>query len=199
MDDDYAISQWISDLKVGDEEAARRLWELYHRRIAGLVRKYSPSSGAHDVSLVVNSVFRTVFVRARDGKFEPSPAAPGVTTRGQLEAVLFSIAFRKAARAFQRNRRHVNAEWSVSEVEAFAGEDNAALVENEVDDVLQHVRDQLRTLDPDASRVLELRLTQPDQTLQNNAADLGFSVSKVHRKLDLIHNLLHRELYAESP
>lgn len=199
MDDNQAIAQWISDLKLGDDQAAQRLWELYHRRIAGLVRKYSPRSGAADVSLVVNSVFRTVFVRARNGKFEPSAGTAGITTRGQLEAVLFSIAFRKAARAFQRNRHYQASAWSASEVEAFAGEENVSLLENEVDDVLQHVRDQLRSLDPDASRVLELRLGEPGQTLQTSAEALGFSIAKVHRKLQFIEKLLHRELYVESP
>jgi hypothetical protein len=140
-----------------------------------------------------------VFLRARDGKLDPSPERPGVATRGQWEAMLFAIAFRKAARSFQRSRRHENVEWTLSDVETFAREENDGLIASEIEDVLRHVREQLRSRDPDASRVLEHRLARPEQTLQGSAEELGFSVSKIQRKLELIHNMLQRQLYAESP
>lgn len=199
MDENHVISQWVAELKAGDEAAAARLWARYHRRIAGLVRKYASPSAGHDVSLVVNSVFRTVFLRARDGKFDPAPGVPGVTTQGQWEAMLFAIAFRKAARAFKQRQRHATAEWTDNDIESLASDENAAFLETEVEDVLNHVREHIRLRDPDASRVLEQRLARPEQTLQGSAAELGFSVSKIQRKLELIHGLLQRQLYAESP
>ena len=72
MDQDDSFQDWIGRLRAGDDEAASRLFHRYARRLVGLAsrklalglrRKVDPED-------VVQSVFRSFFVRHADGQYE---------------------------------------------------------------------------------------------------------------------------------
>jgi RNA polymerase sigma-70 factor (ECF subfamily) len=68
-DTDWTLLRYFRD---GNEEAAERLYHRYVRRLAALVRSRSSTDLASriDVEDVLQSVFRTFFERAKDGRYD---------------------------------------------------------------------------------------------------------------------------------
>jgi DNA-directed RNA polymerase specialized sigma24 family protein len=71
MSDDQSVTQWLRRLELGDEEAARRLWERYFEQLVTLARKELGNSPRRvaDEEDVALSVFRCLFDGARRGQF----------------------------------------------------------------------------------------------------------------------------------
>lgn len=87
-----SVTRWIEGAKNGDEEAARALWNHYHKQIVGFARRKLPDgrrrvSDEEDVAL---SVFKSFFLAARDGRF------PELRDREGLWKLLIKMTVRKA-------------------------------------------------------------------------------------------------------
>jgi DNA-directed RNA polymerase specialized sigma24 family protein len=87
-----SVSRWIQELKCGDEDAARNLWEKYFKRITGLARKRLSSQPQRvmDEEDVAQSVFRSFCLGAPQGEF------PELIDRDDLWPLLARITNRKA-------------------------------------------------------------------------------------------------------
>jgi len=88
-----SVSRWIQELKCGDEDAARKLWERYFKRITGLARKRLSSQPRRvmDEEDVAQSVFRSFCLGARRGEFTE------LTDRDDLWPLLARITNRTAS------------------------------------------------------------------------------------------------------
>jgi DNA-directed RNA polymerase specialized sigma24 family protein len=70
MDRDGSVTGWIQGLKSGDQEAARRLWERYFRRMVAVARqRLHGAPAAFDEEVVALSAFDLVSRAIRDGRF----------------------------------------------------------------------------------------------------------------------------------
>jgi RNA polymerase sigma-70 factor (ECF subfamily) len=80
----------VKDLRHGDEDAAAHLFQRYGRRLTALVRARTSHSLATriDPDDVVQSVFRTFFLRVRDGHYD-------VPAGAQLWGLLLTITLSK--------------------------------------------------------------------------------------------------------
>ena len=87
-----SVSRWIQELKCGDEDAAKNLWERYFKRITGLARKRLSSQPQRvmDEEDVAQSVFRSSCLGAPQGEF------PELIDRDDLWPLLARITNRKA-------------------------------------------------------------------------------------------------------
>ena len=99
--DSHSETRLIGDLKVGDELAAQRLWELYFHRLVGLARaKLGGLPGreatAEDVAV---SAFKSLCLGARRGNF------PDLNSRDNLWPLLLVITSRKASKLVAYERR----------------------------------------------------------------------------------------------
>ncbi len=67
-----SITRWIANLKQGDDEAARRLWERYFHRLVQLARLKLGTTARRvaDEEDMALSVFRRLCDGAKDGRFE---------------------------------------------------------------------------------------------------------------------------------
>lgn len=87
-----SVTYWISQLKEGEQEAARQLWERYFERLVGLARKKLQQArrrhaDEEDVALAaLNSFFRA----AQEGRF------PQLRDRDSLWQLLAEITVHKA-------------------------------------------------------------------------------------------------------
>lgn len=101
MGDHETISQWLEQLKQGDDQVVEALWDRFQLRQIGLARKLlgDMPRGAADEDDVALSAFHSFCIRAADGKF------PVLEDRVDLWKVLATITVRKASRVVRRERR----------------------------------------------------------------------------------------------
>lgn len=87
------VTAWIERIQQGrDEDAARKIWERYWRRLLGLARSRLRSAGrrASDEEDVVVQAFQAFFRAMEQGRY------PQLQNRDDLAALLFRITERKA-------------------------------------------------------------------------------------------------------
>src|SRR4051794_21814706 len=92
MASDGSVTRWVTALKGGDEAAAQRLWERYHRQLVGLARQKLRTSrrlGADEEDVVQNA-FHSFFQGVARGRF------PQLNDRDNLWRLLVVITARKA-------------------------------------------------------------------------------------------------------
>jgi DNA-directed RNA polymerase specialized sigma24 family protein len=96
-----SISMWISKVKVGDEDAAQKIWERFFEKLVRLTRKRLEGAprAAADEDDVVLSAFDSFFRGATRGRF------PKLSDRDDLWQVLVMITERKAIDLKQHERR----------------------------------------------------------------------------------------------
>jgi RNA polymerase sigma factor (sigma-70 family) len=191
MDDDEPITELIAALKLGDEIAARRLWDLYRRRVAGLAQKVLlPKADRSDVSDVVQSAFAAVFAQARAGKLDPTAGRPGVVNRDNLRRYLLTVAFHRAITKAKRITQARAREAALADVVARWSDDEIRV------DILEMLDRVKRSLDPVGLQVFETFLATP-LTQQQIAEERSCSIAKVERTLRRVREALHSELDAE--
>ena len=71
MTDNETVSQWLDQLKHGNDQAVQELWDRYQFRQMGLARKLLGDAprGAADEEDVALSAFNSFCIRAAEGKF----------------------------------------------------------------------------------------------------------------------------------
>jgi DNA-directed RNA polymerase specialized sigma24 family protein len=103
---DETVSQWLDQLKQGDDRAVHELWDRYQQRQIGLARRLLGNAprGAADEEDVALSAFNSFCARAAEGKF------PVLEDRDDLWKILATITVRKASRLARRERRRKGAD-----------------------------------------------------------------------------------------
>lgn len=199
-DAERSVTQWISDLKAGDDgEAAHRLWERYFTQLARLAhtRIRARHRGLADGEDVALSAFESFFRGAAAGRF------PLLGDREDLWKLLTTIAARKALNQQRRERQlkrgggrvmagaeRVLDDWGSGDPLAqIAGREPtpefAATVADEV-------RRLFGSLGDDSLRMVA-RLRMEGYTNDQIAAALEISLRSVERKLELIRKAWERE------
>ena len=101
MESDGSVSQWIAELKAGDEAAAERLWKRYFAQLMALCHKRlgDHPRRAADEEDVALSAFASFLQGAQQGRF------PRLQDRDGLWRLLVVIAARKVVDQRQRDSR----------------------------------------------------------------------------------------------
>jgi RNA polymerase sigma-70 factor, ECF subfamily len=178
-------------LRAGDEAAAQQIFNAYVRGLLHLARSHLSQRMARrvDPEDIVQSVFRTFFSRAREGRFT-------VEAQDDLGKILVGITVRKALRHVAL---HTAAKRDCAKEESTDAEEMATLAA--IQDVqptpaaavafldqLEHLFNRLRPRD---RKVLEMRL-HGYSTLEI-AGELGTSDRHVRRTLEHIRTIAEEE------
>jgi DNA-directed RNA polymerase specialized sigma24 family protein len=196
-----SVTHWIGALKVGDAEAAQRLWERYFDALVRLARGKLgalPRREADEEDIAL-SAFHSFCQGAAHGRF------PRLDDRYGLWRLLVTITVRKALAQSERQRRKKRGGGRVHGTPAVAGGDSDAW-EAALEQVVgpeptpafaAMVADECRRLlealgDESLRRIALLRMegySDPDI-----AATLGCGLRTVGRKLELIRKTWLREV-----
>jgi len=214
-DSDDEVSSWIRQVRDGDEEAARHLWEHYSDQIVDVARRTMKHSSRriHDEEDVAVESFKHLFAGIRDGQFNE------LERREQLWRLLMVITSRKAAAMMESNKRQKRGGGEVRGDSAVLGEDEEGPTEDddrvEPDssierdgfdklpsdgagpDIPAMVADETQSLldslpDSTAKRIVLLRLE--GYTQEEIAAELKCNVRTVERRLKQIRELWQRKV-----
>jgi DNA-directed RNA polymerase specialized sigma24 family protein len=189
MKSDGSVTAWVAALKLGDEQAATRLWDAYSRRVVGLAwarLKNAPRRAADEEDVTV-STFKSLFLGAKNGRFAR------LLDRDDLWQLLVVITIRKCCNLSNRERRQVRgggrvrplselAEWGADDLAA--AEPSPALAA-QITDEFRHLLDLLR--DESLRSVALLKLEGYTNT--EIAAKLGCVRFTIDRKLRAIRQL----------
>jgi DNA-directed RNA polymerase specialized sigma24 family protein len=194
-----SVSLLIEQLKAGDHQAARRLWEQYFPRLVELARSKlrATSRRVADEEDVALSAFDSFCAGAEQGRF------PDLKDRDNLWALLVIISARKAADLAQHNQAQRRgggqvrgdsalaapaSESGTAGFDGLAGDglapDLAALLAEEFQSALQRLDD---PADPDLRKIAVWKMDGHSNA--DIARQLGCSVPTVRRRLRLIRSL----------
>jgi RNA polymerase sigma-70 factor (ECF subfamily) len=174
---------WRAD----DERAARELVDRYLDRLVALARRRLSQrlQGRVDPEDVVQSVFRTFFCRAREGKFE-------IKDQDDLCKLLMRITVHKVLKQVEHHMAgkrdpHLETEQgnrSLERLNELLAHEPSPEAEVFFVDQLTHLLNQLR---PQERKILEMRL----QGYSNDeiAAELGIYDRKIRRVIERIRGL----------
>ncbi len=100
----HPVTEWIADLKNGDDRAAQQLWDLYAQRVQAVAdaKLGTAPRRVEDEEDLTLSVFKSVFLGAADGQF------PRMTDRYDLWHLLSAVTSKKAIdriRWYNREKR----------------------------------------------------------------------------------------------
>jgi RNA polymerase sigma factor (sigma-70 family) len=179
-----SVSGWISQLKVGDEAAAQRLWERYFGRLVRLVRArrgstIAPGTDAEDVAL---STFATFCQGMQRGRF------PQLGDRNDLWRLLVVLTVRKLwhcrrdARSDKRGGGLTHGPATEQDLEEIASREPTPEFAAEV---AEQVSRRLASLDTAELRTIAMRKLE-GYTTEEIAAQLGCARSTIERRLRLI-------------
>jgi len=183
---DELLRRW----KQGDETAATLLHARYATRLTALarVRLAGKLAARFDAEDVVQSAYRSFFLRARAGEFT-------IEESGQLWRLLVTVTLRKLWRRVkhhQAERRSVDAEYSAGGDAGMNDTIEAAVAREPSPAAVAEVSCQLETLmaplPAEQRRALQLRLQ--DYTIAEIAAELKRSQRTIRRWLDNIKTRL---------
>ncbi len=186
-----SVTRWLSDLKQGDDSAARQLWELYFERLTRVARRRmgSASRRDYDEEDVALSVFDVLCRGALDGRFQ------ALTTRDELWRLLVTVTAQKVVDHLRRQVREKRGGGRLrghsvtlreglpdEGFDIFQGDDPSpeflAMLEERRQQLLARLRnDMLR-------KIATMRMAGCSN--QEIADSLGISIRSVERKLSLI-------------
>jgi RNA polymerase sigma factor (sigma-70 family) len=185
---DQNTRELLASYEAGDPAAAREIHDRYARRLIGLARRMLSDKLAArvDPEDVVQSAYRSFFVKARDGRFQWQHS-------GDLWRLLVAITRHKVLHQAERHtaaKRAVNQETLPSDLgEEGVGPGDVVAVSDELQSVLNE-------LSPDDRLLLELRLR--DEATDEIATALGKSPRTVRRMLLDLRRKLERRLGAAT-
>jgi RNA polymerase sigma-70 factor (ECF subfamily) len=177
--------------RAGDQEAARQLFDRYVERLVAIARRRLSErlAGRVDAEDVVQSVFRTFFVRAREGRFavnDPDDLVK-LLARITVNKVLRQVEFHRAAK---RDPHAETAQGDDAQARMLEVLDHEPTPEtaNLFLDQLEHF---LAQLDEQERQILELRMQ--GYGTDEIASRLGTYDRKVRRVLERLRGLAERE------
>lgn len=185
-----SVSQWIEQVKAGEESAAARLWDRYHRRLLDVARrKLHGGQGPADEEDVVIDALASFFKRTTDGNF------PELQNREGLWKLLVTITNRKAVNQIaHENRKKRGADHNVGSLE-----DSPQPSTNPQDApdyavmVAESLAALLESLESDEFREIALAKLE-GCTNEEIAERIGYSVPTVERRLRIIRTQLQEEI-----
>lgn len=182
---DPSFSTMMRRLRVQDEQAAAMVFERYARRLVGLARTRLDARMKQklDASDVVQSVFRSFFVRYGRGEWDFSDS-------DGLWALLVRLTIWKCARQarnFGAGIRDVHQEAGPDAAMYIADEEPTPDEVTELADLVEHL---FAELDDDARKVVELRLQGSE--VREIAEQIGMSERSTARKIDQVKERLKR-------
>jgi RNA polymerase sigma factor (sigma-70 family) len=186
MDDPAPVTQWLQKHRAGDAAAAQRLFEHFAQRLSRLAQRHlSPRVRQRvDGDDVVQSVFRSFFVRDAAGQFQ-------IENSLELWKLLVTITLRKARKTWREHtaeRRDVAREqaaegdWLVSELCREPTVVEALILVDEIHSLVGDLSDT-------HARALELRLA--GYTPTEIAKSMGISRQAVYRLLKVLQDRLN--------
>jgi len=199
MDADGSVTYWIGQLKAGERDAVRQLWEVYYRRLVGLARvrlQARPRLGKDEEDVAL-SAFDSFFRAVEKGRF------PNLEDRDDLWQVLVMLANRKAvdARRKEAALKHGGGKVRNASALAPANDSNdgslfAVMIGTEPDpgfvaEVTEECQRLLALLPDDQLRTIALAKLEGYENTEI-AAQIGRAVSSVERKLALIRQCWSR-------
>ena len=198
MSDRPSVTQWIEDLRSGDEDAARRLWERYFQKMveAGQRKlRHGPRRSADEEDVALGA-FDSLCRGAQQGRF------PRLDNRADLWPLLLTLTAQKAVDLIRRENRqrrgggNVRGESVFGDLGGGAGLDHFA---NEVptpefllmiDERYAELMAQLR--DDTLRSIVQWKLE--GETHECIAEKLGISIHAVGRKIRMIKKTWSEEL-----
>lgn len=195
------ITQWIQQLKEGDEQAAQQIWDKYFQRLVGVARKRlgdGPNRVADEEDVAIN-VFASLCRGAAKGNFEQ------LTDRQDLWMLLLTITKQKSVDEIRHRTRQKRGGGAVrgesifnrqADQSAIAGlsemtsdEPTPELLMS-ADENFQYLLGLLR--DETLSRIACMRME--GYTNDEVADQLQISTRSVERKLKLIRDTWENEI-----
>ena len=189
---DDSVTQWIAQLRAGDDSAAGKLWERYFRRLAGLARKRLqdvprlPADG-EDVAL---SAFHSLCAGLERGRF------PDLADRDSLWRLLVTITARKARQLVRDECRQKRGGGQVGGEPDEASGLEHFLSREPTPEFAAEVADQCRLLLAKLGdeELRAIALWKMEGATSEQIADrLGKALSTVERRLRLIRTLWAEE------
>lgn len=190
--DKGSVTRWISDVRLGHDEAAQRLWDRYSDRLVTLVRE---RLGSHRITVadeldITNETLGAFFLQIRDGAFQD------LNDRDGLWRLLATIAYRKSKtliRHEHRGKRDLRRRHDPESIDAVGSSterpDVIVLCAEFVSHFLVHLQD-------DTFRAIALARME-GRTNAEIAEHVGYSVPTIERKLRLIRQM-GETLYEEE-
>ena len=186
------VTHWLRQLKAGDRDAARPLWERYFRRLVGLARdrlRALPRAAADEEDVAL-SAFDSFCRNAERGRF------PRLDDRDDLWQLLVLLATRKASDLAEREGRQRRDWRRTAPLDDGAGDPPAAEPDPALAAELAEETGRLLGLLPDEQmRAIALRKLE-GFTNEEIAGLLGCSLATVERRLALIRKHWEKELPA---
>ena len=186
------VTRWLQQLKAGDREAARALWERYFRRLVTLARDRLRAlpRAARDEEDVALSAFDSFCRHAEQGRF------PRLDDRDDLWQLLVLIANRKACDLAEyegRERRDWRRTTPLDEqgAEPFSADPDPAVAA----EVAEESGRLLSLLPDEQIRAIAVRKLE-GYSNEEIAGLVGCSLATVERRLVLIRKYWEKELPA---
>jgi DNA-directed RNA polymerase specialized sigma24 family protein len=193
MDSSGDISRFVGQLKAGQRDAARPLWDAYYRRLMGLARAKLGGLPRRvtDEEDVVVSAFDSFCRGAELGRF------PRLENRGDLWQVLGMITARKAVDLRQKEQRQKRGGGQVRGDSALLGSNSEGGLDGLAGDgappdvacaMAEECQRLLDCLPDDSLRLLALGKLE-GYSNPELAERLGCALATVRRKLDRIRDI----------
>ena len=197
---DASVTQWIDNLKRGDDEAARQLWQRYFQRLVGVARNKlgaAPRRVADEEDVALNA-FAALCRGAADGRFQQ------LADRDDLWHLMVAITAKEAVDQMRREGRQKRGGGEVRGNSVFAGQ--GPEIPNGFDQILleaptpeflvmlqeQHARLLRGLRDPTLRQVAIHRME--GYSNEEIADKLEISLRSVERKLKLIRDEWSQEI-----
>ena len=191
-EDQVLIDLW----RKGDQDAARQIVERYFDRLLGLAQRRISQRFASrvDPEDILQSVFRTFFVRLKNGQFafQDQDDLCKLLMRITLHKTLRQVAFHKASKrdpGLETNQGQHHAEQLMSLLDREpSAEASVAFL-----DQLEHFLEQL---DPQTRQIIEMRLQ--GHTNEEISEKLGVYDRKIRRAIERVRDLAAEEGLADA-
>lgn len=200
--EDGAVTEWIGQLKSGDEEAAARIWDRYFDRIVEIARHSlvnSPTRVSDEEDVAVLAL-KSLLTGIKAGRF------PTLDHRDQLWRLLMVITTRKAAATIDRDIRQKRGGGEIRGDSAIEFDPNSDSILKGFDQlegehhapelaalVADETRELLRILPDDVARQIAV-MKMEGHTHEEIADKLSCNVRTVERRIKQIREIWSRRL-----
>ncbi|MCA9218351.1 MAG: hypothetical protein KDB27_35020 [Planctomycetales bacterium] len=197
---DNSVTQWIDELKAGDERAAQEIWQKYFEQLVRLAKRRLgtlPKRSADEEDIAI-SAFNSFYRNVADGRF------PKLEDRDDLWKILFTITERKAIAHLKHELRQKRGGGKLRGESIFiqAGDDSAgqwneaAVDRSPTPEYAAQVADQFRCLlnglGEESLRTVAIMKMDGNGNAEIAEA-LGCSERSVKRKLQVIRTIWAKE------
>ena len=195
MKPEQTVTIWIEQLRLGNESAAQRLWELYFGRMVRLARTRLESArrGLADEEDVALSAFKSFCLGAQNGRF------PQLMDRDSLWPLLVAITANKSVDLIRHENRQkrggargpdgdAGQRGEAVEISELLSTEPTPELAGEFAELFERLMHRLDEADDPELKLIAVRRMQGESAAEI-AADLGCVKRTVERKVTLIRRL----------